>query len=584
MGGDDDRTSASSLTGMRADIWDLWLKKPSPAGSFGALHPDETAIILHGIEHGVAVDFTGDRESDRSGRNHPMSAPFADKVRKIIADDVAALKKAGPFARRPTVRGRLLCVSPIGAVPKRGSDKVRMIHDLSYPRGGDSVNSGIDNPYLPISSFGHAARAVLKMGRGCLLIKLDVEAAYRQIPVRPEDWHLLGFFFEGKWYYERVLPFGLRSSCRLWDMFAAALHWLCQNVVRCEVPHFVVHYVDDFLFVVQSTLGPNGEPCPHAASLLRRTLELCAVLGIPMAESKTEGPTTCLTFLGIELDTVAMEARLPPSRLAELQLLIVGWQSRKHASVKELQSLTGLLNFACSVVRPGRFYLRRIINHTTHVISLCAAAHGKRGHLAPFPLTKAVMEDLRWWADFLPSWNGVSLLYEEHWSHAPLLQLYTDACLAGYGAYFQGAWVAGTWSPEIIAAARRTQRASMPFLELTSLVIAAGTWGHLWGGKKITFWCDCKPVVDALRKCSSRSPEQMHLLRQMATIACRRGFDFKVHHISGESNTVADALSRYGDCQLFRTSCPDAQLLPTSPVFPSMPPPRPLPPQQGRQA
>jgi len=103
-------------------------------------------------------------------------------------------------------------VSPIRAVPKKNSTKVRVIHDLSFPKRGDSVNAGILDGSINIASFGHAARAVRIAGRGCLLIKLDVEAAYKQIPVRKEDWHLLGFRWQGEFFYERVLPFGLRAS------------------------------------------------------------------------------------------------------------------------------------------------------------------------------------------------------------------------------------------------------------------------------------------------------------------------------------------------------------------------------------
>ena len=37
----------------------------------------------------------------------------------------------------------------------------------------------------------------------------------------------------------------------------------------------------------------------------------CQNLGIPLALEKLEGPAHSLTFLGIEVDTIRMEARLP---------------------------------------------------------------------------------------------------------------------------------------------------------------------------------------------------------------------------------------------------------------------------------
>jgi len=499
----------------------------------------------------VPIDFKGERDIDRFGPNLPIDEAHVAKVSAVIAADVAALKKAGPFTEPPFPR---MAVSPIGAVPKRNSAKVRVIYHLSYPFHGDSVNAGVRDEYLPLSSFGHAARAVRLLGRGCFLVKLDVEAAYKQVPVHPDDWHLLGFKWQGKWYYERVLPFGLRSSCRLWELFAAALHHFFQHLLRVDGARVVIHYVDDFLFVVQLEHS--------AAALLEQALGTCRLLGVPMAEDKTEGPTTCLTFLGIELDTLALQARLPASKLLELQQLTALWvsKSKRTASVKELQSLAGMLNFACQVVRPGRFFLRRLINQATRGGQIA------RSRVAQLPLTKDVIADVAWWNEFLPRWNGVSLLYEAEWLSSDSLELYTDACNTGFGAALGDEWFAGAWSTEQLEAARRSLRISMPFLELHALVQAAATWGPRWAGKKIVFRCDCMPVVNAIRRGSSRNDGVMHLLRHLITLACHHGFDFRCEHVAGVTNQVADFLSRSGDCPQFRALRPTAAPLPTPPV------------------
>jgi hypothetical protein len=141
-----------------------------------------------------------------------------------------------------------------------------------------------------------------------------------------------------------------------------------------------------------------------------------------------------------------------------------------------------MLNFACAVVRPGRFYLHRIINHTSRLEALIrqGGADGSRiraGVHAPFKLTQAVLDDIAWWAEFLPRWDGVSLLYELDWERAERIELFTDACKDGYGAMFGSAWFGGAWSPEQMAAAQRRTRFSMPFLELHVLVQAAAPWG-----------------------------------------------------------------------------------------------------------
>ena len=45
--------------------------------------------------------------------------------------------------------------------------------------------------------------------RGCILVKRDLAEASRHIPVAESDWWLLGFSWDGNYYMERYLPFGL---------------------------------------------------------------------------------------------------------------------------------------------------------------------------------------------------------------------------------------------------------------------------------------------------------------------------------------------------------------------------------------
>ena len=69
---------------------------------------------------------------------------------------------------------------------------------------------------------------------------------------------------------------------------------------------------------------------------------LCHYLGIPMAPEKTLGPFSTISFAGIESDSVKMEARLPPDKLAKCQDLISGFLRHRKVTLREIQSLTGL--------------------------------------------------------------------------------------------------------------------------------------------------------------------------------------------------------------------------------------------------
>ncbi len=83
---------------------------------------------------------------------------------------------------------------------------------------------------------------------------------------------------------------------------------------------------------------------------------ICKDLGIPVVEEKTE-KGACIVFLGVTLDSIKMEARLLQDKLDHCLLLVREYLARSHIMVSQLESLTGLLNFACRVLAPGRPFL-----------------------------------------------------------------------------------------------------------------------------------------------------------------------------------------------------------------------------------
>ena len=90
-------------------------------------------------------------------------------------------------------------------------------------------------------------------------------------------------------------------------------------------------------------------------------------LGIPIAANKTEGPSTTLEFMGIILDTVWMEVRLPADKVERIQASLALFQTKKTCTLKELQFPIGTLNFACKDIPPGRPFLQRMIELTRKV-------------------------------------------------------------------------------------------------------------------------------------------------------------------------------------------------------------------------
>ncbi|CAB4003429.1 Hypothetical predicted protein [Paramuricea clavata] len=148
--------------------------------------------VLDGIRLGFRVGWEPDRVSLRSRTSNMRSASdHPDVVDAYLSSELAARRVAGPFTSPPVP---LLHVSPFGVIPKNHQPgKWRLILDLSSP-AGHSVNDGIPkDPYsLHYVKVDDAIRALVDLGPGALMAKFDVKAAYRNIPIHPDDRYLLG--------------------------------------------------------------------------------------------------------------------------------------------------------------------------------------------------------------------------------------------------------------------------------------------------------------------------------------------------------------------------------------------------------
>ena len=75
--------------------------------------------------------------------------------------------------------------------------------------------------------------------------------------------------------------------------------------------------------------------------------DTCRVCGMPIEFDKSEGPTTALPFLGIELDTVEPEICLPLSKLKSTYSV---WRGHKACTKRELLALISVLSHLPKVV------------------------------------------------------------------------------------------------------------------------------------------------------------------------------------------------------------------------------------------
>ena len=430
-------------------------------------------------------------------------------------------------------------VNRFGVIPKPYQPgKWRLIVDLSHPKGA-SINDGVDPNLCSVSysSVDDAAREITVLGKGTVLAKVDIQSAYRNVPVHPEDRPLLGMEWEGQVFVDGTLPFGLRSAPKIFNALADALSWILQQRGTCKV----IHYLDDFLLMGK----PQSGECTESLEL---TLQVCNQLGVPLAMHKLEGPACALVFLGIMVDTVKMELCLPPERLKRLVAMIERWRSRKACTKRDLLSLIGQLQHACRVVKPGRSFLRRMIDLSTTAKEL---HHFIR-------LNKGFRSDLEWWAMFLEGWNGVSLLSTVARGPPDIVVTSDASGTWGCGAFSSsGDWFQCPWPVEW-EAVHITEK------ELLPIVVAATLWGSHWQGRTIQCRTDNAAVVAIVNSGrSKKSAIAMHLMRTLFFVMARFDLAITAAHVPGRENVAADALSR-DKLPLFRTQVPNAAKKPAA--------------------
>ena len=106
----------------------------------------------------------------------------------------------------------------------------------------------------------------------------------------------------GRVHFLLIWPFRLVSN--LPHSFSPALQMCCAPYLRLRGGDYLQNYLDDFL-----VMGPPNSPACQLQ--LDACLATCKHLGVPIAAEKTEGPSSCITYLGFLLNTAELTISLP---------------------------------------------------------------------------------------------------------------------------------------------------------------------------------------------------------------------------------------------------------------------------------
>ena len=424
---------------------------------------------------------------------------------------------SGPFPYPPPEGFR---ISPLGAFRK--NEKVRVIHDLSFPPG-DAVNEGIDDTETSVK-YSSVADAVkwCQMYPDPWLAKCDLKSAYTSCMVKPADRHLLGF----SWTYldkkctftQNSLPFGLSSSCARFETIATVM----EEIMICRgAPKSTLHYLDDTIVI-----NSSKEACADSLAII---LDTCKQAGFRVQDKKTCGPTKVIEFLGITIDTIQGKLCISSDKVAELRSLLTRWLHKKSATKRELLSLLGKLAFASQVVVSGVKFTRRLTNLSKLVKNL--------NHRVT--LTQEAKKDLKWWYCCLIGHNGVSYFPRE--LHIDTCEImHSDASDIACGAVYRDKWTILEYQGPYEHAKSKL----IAYREMLALVLAVATFGPLVKNKQVLMNVDNETVRLSIIKGYSREDDLMALIRSLYFYASIYHLDYRVIRVTSAENISADAISR----------------------------------------
>ena len=586
------------------------------AATFGPCYPDTPALV-HEATFGItpAVDpFTPTDLSARLAKGPHLSARQNPQA---IADRLLSDLPRGrvfvlPLRCAPLIP--FLRPSPLGDVVRKR--KHRVVHDLSFtgrmPDGSPdwSINTLTDPSAVPECDIGEVfERFLLRIFKlrlrypaaHIVLAKADVKDAFRQLFFDPRFAPLfsyrwgnyvvidlrMGFGWTaapGFFYRWMKAPKALMSHLKPRDVRAAMLrlcsispHLLVEPppltppavvpqdpafpldvIAHGDAPFDTDPFLDDNL---QAEVNHEDRPLKASAALEYGHYQLFGHRGEEVIQrAKATNWASQASILGVGVCTHTMTVFLMEDQSQELHELLysVFVPALRAATPRRIMSLVGKLRCRAYCIRPGRFFLRRLIN-----------AAGCLRHLdILIPLGPEFHADLAMWRELLedPELKASSYrtpLYN-HLRRTPEVLVVGDAMAESGGGFICGlgltvaAWWKVSWPQNVVLRFHRTsQRLESPdnmitiaHLELATLVLGLATMTELLPdctGRAVLALADNTNTVSWARRAGAKDWRAAALIRLTGTMEARKRYSLATKHIEGVKNAEADFISRHGE-------------------------------------
>ena len=529
---------------------------------------DKAEELINGFTEGFDIGYRGPEIRKDESQNIPLTVGNPVILWNKIMKEVKLGRVAGPFNTIPFSN---YIQSPVGLVPK-SDNQTRLIFHLSFDFGEEDAKRSL-NFHTPkewctvkYKDLDYAIEKCLELQktedfRGIIFYsKTDLKSAFRILPLRISQFCWLCFKARNpvtgqvQFFADKCLPFGASISCSLFQKFSDSLKHLSEFI---SGRYMTTNYLDDFLFIGTSECESNR--------LVRNFLSLCEFINCPVSLEKTEWAAKHMVFLGILLDGENLCLAIPQEKVlkARGKIYDIITKQKKRATIKELQSLTGFLNFLNKAIVPGRAFTRRMYAKIPAIAyDKKLALHDGSCKLKLYhhvKLDEEFLLDCKVWLSFLNNCTRKELCRpftdKNRETSSRDLHFYSDASgKIGLGCIFnKKSWLCAEWDKEFLD----TCKPSIQYLELLALCVGIFAWDKELANMSLKIYCDNKAVRDMVNDYSSGCKNCMYLIRQLALNCLHFNRRIWVEYVKSEENVLADSLSRF-DFKRFWENVPNS--------------------------
>ena len=438
----------------------------------------------------------------------PKELSFPQEETRSLTEEVVKMIEKGAISVVPREQKAKGFHSQLFCVPKKDGGK-RPIINLK------GLNSFVETVHFKMEGI-HMLKDILRPGDW--MTKVDLKDAYFMIPMAPSQRRLLRFQWQGTVYQFNCLPFGLSSAPWVFTKTTRPIMTILRTMgLR------VIIYIDDIL-VMANTESLARE---HTAGLIFLLENLGFIINYPKSLLT---PTQEIEFLGLMVNSVTMEIKMPGEKIKQIRLETKKLQETNTCmQALTLSRLLGKLNHATQAIPPAPLFYRNL----QQCLQKALATKGGKDYGAMAHLTEAARKELTWWQEHLTKWNGRCLLQQ-----TPDMVIETDASTTGWGACCRGVRTGGPWS--------QTEKMShINCLELLAAKLAVMCFAKGKRNILIHLKMDNTTALTYINKFGGTiSSELNQLTKSLWTWCLDKNIMLQATHLAGIQNVTADEESR----------------------------------------